>query len=184
MNGTETLIYEFFNIDFFSQLVATLIGAGIGFGTALYVNSRNGKQSIKNRKHITINAIHEELLTAKKAIDKTTNHGHIKWKHQDLEFQGGWISISTPAFHSAINSGDFSLFDTDLQTEIGNVYLSMDELHMFNQQRMQFPFSIVMQSSDTKKVAENIAHDFNTTVDRFHDELEKVLPKLAKELST
>lgn len=179
MNGTETaIITEFFSIDFFSQLIATLVGVVIGFGGAVYLSSRNSKEGVEVRKKNTIKAIYEELTTAKKAIGNISNENHIRWIHNDLNFQGGWVSISIPAFQSSVSSGDFSLLDTKLQTEIGTVYLSIEELQIFTQQRMQFPFSIVMQSTEAEKEANNIVTNTNEVVDRLRDELLSLLPKL------
>jgi len=175
-----SFITEFFNVDFLSQLIATLIGVLIGFGGAFYLNSRNSNESVKIRKENTIKAIHEELRTVQKAIEDLVDKGEIKWIQKDLEFQGAWISISTPAFQSSVNSGDFSLLDTKLQTEIGMVYLAIDELQMFTQQRMQYPFTVVMQSTEAEKEANNIVQHTNQIVSRLHNELVVLLPKLNK----
>lgn len=167
--------------DFVIQLLATGVGAALGFGGALIISSRGKKDDKDERKKNTIAAIHEELKGINDAMNALAQQpAAVTWDAAKREFNGIWVSTLTPAFQSCVNAGDFTLLDTKLQTEISNVYLSIGEYDLFSKQRMEFPFTILMQSTECNIEAAKIVKNVNFAMDKLRILLPPLLPKLEK----
>jgi len=135
------------SIEFGEQLLITAIGVGIGVLLGGYATLRiqqkmdkdSRQKSIKNVK----NSIKEELSNAKEGIEKFKKKS-VEWNDQNQEFRGEKPLILTPAYDSAINSGNFSLLDSSLQTEIPSAYLSIDAINLYTDLIRKFIFHAIL----------------------------------------
>ncbi len=183
-------------IAYIDQLIISLIGAGFGavvgayFGLKLARNwdrekKKEEESEIKNR---VLDAIIEELKSFQPMVEpQSKKFAKLDWNSNDRDFTGIYITISTPAFQSAVNSGNFSLLPPLLQTELGQVYITLDECKLLNDQAENFYATGIFASNPSNTLnreANRICSTFNNKIADLRGELNKVIPKLesAKEI--
>src|SRR5438445_12881595 len=99
------------------QLIGTLIGALVGISLAILVDRKKRREEIQQTKIRMLNAIIEELKSFQKMVELTSgNTVKLEWDSSTKDFIGTFISVTTPAFKSAVSSGNFSLLEPSLQT--------------------------------------------------------------------
>lgn len=124
--------------DFIVHFVATIAGAALGLGAAMWWDRRKKEEEIKHTTKHTIDSLIEELKVAQRVINDPTNPVEMKWDSSTQQFKGSYLTVSTPAHDSAVNSGNFSLLSETLQTEIADVYLLLRESNSINEQILRF----------------------------------------------
>jgi hypothetical protein len=165
--------------DLIVQLVATLVGVIIGFIVAMAWDRKKDKEEQDRTLSLILDAIIEELKSIQKPLNDPNKPPKFQWKQSDHDFDGIHISVLTPAFESAVNSGNFSLLPPPLQTELGYVYLTLSDTKTFNDQIMTFyttPIYTdnVLSSREAKKLCIN----YNDSVQKLRQEINEVIPKL------
>lgn len=167
-------------IDFSLQLVATLIGAFAGFGLVIAWERKKKNEDLKHVKKHTIEAIIEEL----KSIEKMVKEGvpHFRWNQLKHDFEGKYILVSTPAYDSAIHSGNFNLLPTKLQSEIGYVYLTIEDCKKFSDQTMTYYSTTVYMSTHPEIEASKLCNGFNDSMKKLKEDLKDIMPKLESAL--
>jgi hypothetical protein len=164
------------------QLIATLIGAFVGFSFVMLSDRKKKREETQQTKIRMLDAIIEELEDFQKMVDpQKTNPAKLDWNNSTRDFVGTYITISTPAFQSAINSGNFSLLIPSLQTELGNIYLTLDQCKLFNDQAISFYSTSIFASNNGTVVdreANRICNNFNIRISDLRSQLQTILPKL------
>lgn len=124
--------------DFIVHFVATITGAAVGLGAAMWWDRRKKEEEIKHTKTHIIDSLIEELKVVQGVLNDPSNSVEMKWDTSTQQFKGSYLTVSTPAYDSAVNSGNFSLLSEFLQTEIANVYLIVRESNSINEQILRF----------------------------------------------
>src|SRR5438445_8139560 len=98
------------------QLIATLIGAFVGFSFVMLWDRKKKRDDMEQTKVSMLDAIIVELKTVQTEI-LTPSIPKIEWMSMQKYFSGKRTSVPTTAFQSAVNSGNFSLLSSLLQKE-------------------------------------------------------------------
>jgi len=133
-----------------------------------------------------LEAIIEELTSFEQMVDpKSINPVKLDWNPSIRDFQGYHISVSTPAFQSSVNSGNFSLLPSKLQTQLGNLYLTLDDCKLYNDQALNFYSTPIFSFSNDQNVvnreATRICTNFNDKISKLRGQIKEILPKLESE---
>ena len=107
MNDTE--------IGFTLQLLATLIGAFVGFGLAILWKWKANQRKLKEIKKKILDSIISEISQIKTEMKKEIKIG---WNTDKHEFNGDYATISLTSFDNALYSGNLVQFPTNLQIKV------------------------------------------------------------------
>ena len=163
------------------QLIATLIGAFVGFSFVMLWDRKKRREEIQQTKIRMLNAIIEELKSFQKMVELTSgNTVKLEWDSSTKDFIGTFISVTTPAFKSAVSSGNFSLLEPSFQTEIGSVYLTVDECKSYNDQALNFYATPMYASGHVHmdREASRLCFNFNNKISDLREQIKQILPKL------
>src|SRR5437899_6499795 len=129
-----------------------------------------------------LDAIIEELQSFQKMVElKGNNTIKLEWDSSSTkDFIGNFISVTTPAFKSAVSSGNFSLLEPSFQTEIGSVYLTVDECKSYNDQALNFYATPMYASGHVHmdREASRLCFNFNNKISDLREQIKQILPKL------
>lgn len=166
-------------MDFWVQLLATLIGVGIGFGLPLFVDWIKKDQRIKETKKRILSAIIEELESSKNGLeDPKFQKTIMSWHGKPDGFVGGYLIITNPAYDSAINSGEFSLLPPATQTELGECYNKLIDFSEIMKKMLDFYTTPVFTTDLADKQAEKLLNNFHTRLSNLIKSINDILPKL------
>lgn len=163
---------------FIPELIATFIGAGVGFAAAMLWDRKKTEEEIKHTKNHMINAIIEELKVIQNELNDPNKPVDVKWDKASHEFLGGYVLMSTPAFESAVNSGNFSLLETSLQTELGDLYLTIQNCNFYTEQIVRFYTAPIYHTNLAEREANKLANLMNEKLSQLRQGIKQVLPKL------
>jgi hypothetical protein len=124
--------------DFIVHFVATILGATLGLGAAMWWDRRKKEEEIKHTRTHILDSLIEELKVVQEVLNDPANSVEMKWDTSTQQFKGSYLTVSTPAYDSAVNSGNFSLLSESLQTKIADVYLLVRESNAINEQILRF----------------------------------------------
>jgi len=123
-------------LSFLSQLVATLIGVGVGGALAFLVNREIHERDRKRTRNDTIDALVDELENNQKGVLSLKNDIH--WNDSDKNFYGKWGLASDSFFSSARDSGNLLLIPLKLQNPLNEIYQHFEMLNSFVKQIIEF----------------------------------------------
>ena len=170
------MIDEEFGKQFFLNFGSISLGI-VGGAFASFLVQKRMKNGEKNEtKKNMIKSIKKELDDAKEGVDEF-NKNPIQWIEASVEFKGEKPWILKPAYDSAVNSGNFSLLDKDLQKDIPSAYLSIDAINFYSDLIRRFIFT----TGGLKKpniLAGDLCIELAKNVKKLDEKLEKLLPKL------
>jgi len=115
-------------VSFASQLVGTLIGAGVGFGLVI-LGDRLKKKSERN------DAIKLMIVSLVKELEE--NRDGLKkfrmpmWNNENGKFQGEFGLLSVFAFQSVVSGGNFVSLPSKLQKPIREIYQNSELYNVF-----------------------------------------------------
>ncbi len=95
--------------SFIVQLVATLIGAFVGFGLVIAWDRKKKQESIQETRTSVVNSIKQELEENRKGLEELANK-MPSWHISEGRFKGNFGLASTPAYESAVGGGIFFSF--------------------------------------------------------------------------
>ena len=175
--------------DYVLQLLISIIGAGVGAIVGAYfglffarrVDREKEKEQRKIIKNLTLDAIIEELKTLQKEIIYPSTK--VEWHPTQRFFDGARIHVITPAFESAVNSGNFSLLSPSLQTSLGYVYLRIRNCELYNDQIDNFYFTPMFANNtpEVNREATRLVTKFNEHMELLRKEITEILSKLESE---
>jgi len=158
------------------QFGTIVLAVGLGLVGAMWWDRRKKTENEKITRNNTLDSLLDELEDAKEGVDRFMND-RLEWNQANLNFKGEKPWILKSAYETAINSGNFSLLERSLQTEISKAYLSIDAINFYcNLVRLFFnvAFSLkgVVPTADMycKKVFDN--------VNKLDGKLQKLIPKI------
>lgn len=157
MNGTSIPSLDNITLEISVQLLATLVGALVGFGLAL----KQDRKKKAEEKQETVNHLIESITEELSNIIRVTTEQDVKfddimkWDSEKHGFVGKRFLITTPAYDSAVNSGNFVLLPTDLQTRLSNIYNCIDGCKSIMEEIAKFYSTPVF----TDKMADNVANN-------------------------
>lgn len=178
MNTTVFPSVENIAIDLSVQLGATLVGALIGFGLALRYDRKKKKEDKQEAiKHI-VESITEELQDITKiTTEETVKFSELmQWNPTKRVLEGKTFSISTPAYDSALNSGNFLLLPTELQTRLSAVYNRIYECERSMTALKNFYSTSAYTTSNAGDIAINLHTNLLTHIDELKTEYAGFLP--------
>lgn len=163
------------------QLIATLIGAFVGFSFVMLWDRRKRYDETKQIMRNILEAMIEELSDIKKGMNAPEYLSKkMNWRGKPEGFQGAYITITIPAFETAVNSGNFSLLKPCLQTKIMYCYNRITDLKT-DMERMTSFYSTPIYLTDLADFqAKVLTENFDKRTKSALDEIEKTLPELHK----
>ena len=160
------------------QLLSTLVGVLVGFVVAMTWDRKKKHEEIQETKNHIIDALIEELKTIQNGFSDKEKIGNMRWNGTKHEFQGSFPIMSTPAYESAINSGNFSLLSTPLQTEVGTLYLAIHCCNSLVEQILKFYTTSIFPTNYGSIEANRLCDDGNPRMFKILDGIKELLPKL------
>lgn len=177
-------IIEFFSLTkdqlkgFIIQLIATLIGAFVGFGLVILWDRKKRKKETQQIINQTINSIVSELEATLGGIKATKVDVH--WDETILHMVGNYGLAATSAFNSITHSGNFTLLPTDLQLELSELYQKIKLYNSFVFRIIEFPY--INEFNSAKREAESVLKSMYDKLKEIREGIEPVL-KLLRESS-
>ena len=158
------------------QFGAGVLAVGLGLVGAMWWDRRKKTENEKITRNNTLDSLLDELEDAKKGVDRFMKD-RLEWDQDNLDFKGEKPWILKPAYETAINSGNFSLLERSLQTEISKAYLSIDAVNFYcnlvrtfaNAANLLKGYQITAEMY-CKKVFDN--------VNKLDGKLQKLIPKI------
>ncbi len=140
VNGTKEVIIQVsdpFN-EVVRQLLITIIGAFLGFLSALLAYKLIKRKEDKDVKQKTIDSLSEELKQDQNKIKYNPNI----WEEVSAEhWKGSDTVMSTTAFESVVNSGHFSLLPPTLQSKTSDLYIQINSCNSATIEILNFSYS-------------------------------------------
>jgi len=161
-------------ISFSTQLLATLIGAFVGFGLVIWWDRKMRKQEIKNSKNSMINSIIQELKENQNGLKIFKMPS---WDITEGRFKGNFGLASVPAFQSAVSGGDFLLLPTDIQKPVREIYHNFELYNEFMKDIIRFS-SFNFEGEQASKESYNLTGRLQERVNELGSALSDVIPKL------
>lgn len=175
-NATIVLPLANISITFSIQLVATLIGAFVGFGLVIWWDRKKKKGEREETKNSMLNSIFQELTENQEGLNNMAQQ-MPSWNKTDGRFKGDFGLASTPAFESAVSAGDFLLLSNDLQKPVREVYHNFELYNEFMKEIMRFS-SFHFQDEQASIEAYNLINRLQERINILRPVLSDLLPKL------
>lgn len=166
---------------FVIQLIATLIGTGVGFGFVMWWDRRKKKLKIKEDTEHLIDSVLEELIDIQKGMKEAPEHNIVKWT--DKGFEGEFGSIAIPVYDSAINSGSFGLLKPSLKTSVANIYDRINLVRFWTEQIKLF-YSTPIYSNNNTDVVKREADKLLYNLERRSKEVLNMIDKIISQLKS
>lgn len=183
MNETATSqLFVHTGIDFSIQITATLFGALIGFALALKQDRKKKAEDKHDAILHIIEGIEEELDDIIKVTteERAKFEEIMKWDSQKHGFAGKKFLITTPAFESAVNSGDFILLPTKLQSEISGIYNRIYDCRDSMQAIAKFYTTPAFTTSMAEHMAGNLRTNLFDNLEQLKKDYAEFLPIFQK----
>lgn len=180
MNYTQTGIIVTSDpiTEFSIQLIATLIGAGVGFALAMWWDRRKKVNGIKLTKTSMIESIISELEHVRDEI-KQQKYG------VEINTDGLGVAVNlvpTNAFDSSVNSGNFSLLSSELQTNLSHVYIMIEQYNILAEQLLHVlrtaNISDPVEFRAVKEIMKDMSKHLKEETSDLVKEIKDVLPEL------
>jgi len=172
VNATDVDIVQNIGLDVSIQFGATLMGALIGFGLALWSDRKKKREAKQEKINHMIKSITEELQEIMQVpTEKKVKFSELMdWNKQKRLFEGKFFSMTTPAFESAVNSGDFILLSTELQSKISGVYSRIYDCQRDMDNISNFYTTPIFPTAMAENVAMNLRKNLRTRLDELKTE--------------
>lgn len=161
--------------DFWVQLGATIIGAFLGFWLAILWERKKNKSDLKEIRNNVIESILQEIQNFQTLLKGRIEVG---WNESDKRFIGDKLFIDVPAYKSAINSGNFLLLPSKLQTKIGEIYVTINRTNTLFGQLDKFYTIPVFTSNYGKIEADRLSVRINTFCSLLLQKIDELIPDL------
>ena len=115
-------------VSFASQLVATLIGAGVAFALVVRWDRTKKKTEGKETENLIIDSLVAEL---KENLSGLNNFKMPTWDITKGKFNGNFGLVSAYAFQSIVNGGDFLVLPITLQKPVREIYQNTELFNKF-----------------------------------------------------
>jgi len=167
-------------LSFIVQLVATLIGAFVGFGLVIVWDRKQKKKALQETRISVINSIKQELEENQKGLEFMIKN-MPSWSNTEGRFTGDFGLASTPAFESAVGGGDFLLLPKDLQQPVREIYHNFNLFNEFMTDIIRFS-SFHFSPEHASKEANNLRNRIQERINILRPALNELLPKLESHL--
>ncbi|MGI0017117.1 MAG: hypothetical protein ACREA1_00245 [Nitrosotalea sp.] len=126
-------------MDFLIQLIATLIGVGLGFWLPIIWSKREEKRKTKEIKQNMIDSIKDELQDIQKGLNNPdSDFSKVKWNDKTRGFEGNYSTISVSTIDASLHSGTFMLLPLDLQASVDSVHSRIEYYNFFIKKALTF----------------------------------------------
>jgi len=157
------------------SIIGAFCGAYFGLRFARQWDRTKKDEENNATKKLVVENILEELRDTKNMFNDPI-YKDAEWDDTNQTFKGGHISISTPVFQGLVNSGNFSLLPTSLQTKIGRVYLYMEKVIFFTNQLLTF---YTVPTGTHKNIeGRKLTLNLKTKANQLRNELDMIIPEL------
>jgi hypothetical protein len=164
--------------EFMIHVVAAFVGAGLGLGAAMWWDRRKRHEEIKHSKDHMIDSLIEELKVIQNVVGNSVSPIEMRWDTSSHQFTGSYLAMSTPAFDSAVNSGNFNLLSTALQTQLADLYLVIKECNSISEQILRFYTTPIYTHDLAEREANKLAKFLELKIAEMRDTLGKAFPAL------
>jgi len=113
---------------FGSSLLATLIGAGVGFGLVIAGDRWKKKSERNDAIKLMINSLVKELEENRDGLKKFRMP---MWNNENGKFQGEFGLLSVFAFQSVVSGGNFVSLPSKLQKPVREIYQNSELYNIF-----------------------------------------------------
>lgn len=163
-------------LDFGIQLLATLIGVGLGFWLPVrYEKYRKNKETNLTKIHI-INSVISELEVIERGLkDPEHNLSQVKWDDTKQTFVGRYGIASAPMIHSAINTGNIILFDEELREALIRISDRIEHYNWFIKQLLTFYTTPIFATGKGATEARDLIFRTKQQIDYLEVEIKEVL---------
>ncbi|GEM_PF-2365134 len=168
-------------LEFGRDLLAVGVGAFLGYLFARWADREKSKEEIGRIKNHMINSISEELKVIEKALGDTSQPVDVTWNNTNRRFEGSYMMMSTPAFEAAVNSGNFTLLSTSLQTYLSTIYLTIQGCNIYTQEIVRFYTAPIYTTERAEGEANRLVSAMNGKLSELRKEIPEVLPELELE---
>lgn len=185
VNGTHQMIIRVNDplTELGVLLVATTIGAFLGFISTILIDRYKKQQDLLADKINLIDLLYTEIRKIK-ADAENPNNGmvDIEWDELNNEFKGNYGLASLPVLSSSINSGHFLLLSSDLQSTLSTVNDRIQHYNWFIKQMLTFYMSPVYTNPilakreatkliiSVKKIQKTLLESFQKTITGLENE--------------
>ena len=180
VNGTRQIIIHVNDpqTEFIILLFATLIGTGIGVGSAIALDRKKKHNELNEQIVHIIDSITEELQDIIKltAGEKIKLEELMTWNSEKRGFEGQRFTITTPAYESAIKSGGFILLPVELQSRISIVYNRIYDCQKSMNFLIKFYSTPVYVTNMANNLALNMRDNLINDIKNLKEEYETFLP--------
>lgn len=160
--------------EFLINLFGTLIGAGVGFGLAMLWDRKKDKEERDDLKKQTTEAL---LVEIKKTVEELGAEGFgAEWVKETGRYRRKFAIIAKSAFESAVNSGNFSLLPSDIQSKLSRIYQLAEYSNSLALQIENF-YSTPLYVQDANK-AEQVLNQMSDDLKKYYEKMKKEIEEL------
>jgi len=170
VNGTETVIVQDVGLTFTIQLFATLIGAFVGFGLAIFWEWKAKHTELKNLKKRILDSMLSEIIQMQEGLKKEKA---LHWDHKTRDFVGFYTTSSFTSFDTALHSGNLVHFSTELQIKLAILNNSIKREQMFTAEMLTFYKVKFLKDDELKIEADRLVNSMRIAMNGLKDDIEK-----------
>ena len=178
MNGTETVIQNV-GLDFTVQLFATLIGAFVGFGLAIFWEWKAKHTELKNIKIKILDSFLAELQQIK-GVEQTWKK--LRWDEKTRQFAGNHSTDSFASFDTALHSGNIVHFSLELQIKLSLLNDEILREQFFVKEMLTFHKYKFLKNDELSTEANRLINNFKIVETSIEDDLNTIIPLIRAEI--
>ena len=163
-------------VSFGTQLLGTLIGAFVGFGLVIWWDRKKKKTETIVIRNLMIDSLVAEL---EENLEGLNNFEMPTWNKDDGKFKGRFGLVSTHAFQSIVNGGDFLVLPITMQKGIREIYQNCELFNKFMDDIIHYSSFKLANLKESSAVGE-----LTNRLEERRKELQKAIPKAITELTS
>lgn len=166
------------------QLIATLIGALVGFDLVMLWDRKKKRDETNKIKNQTIDLIIDELDSLLIGFNTEKTANHITWNKDENQFKGRYDLAVIPVFESIVNTGNLVQLPPNLRTKLNVLYYNIKHYNDFIDQMLKFYSTPIFSNNNTSIVereANKLIFHVNDLMPKWIETIKEILPELEAE---